>query len=124
MQVWNNIERNNIMTKTYTVAGLATDKNGNTAVRYANDLDKRLKVLKRDGFTNLNFIYTDVPKTKLELCDMMLGRIQFQNDKDLITKEQVDIVMRLDKEVTKREKQNRKQTLFTGSATQLLQAIQ
>ena len=112
------------MTKTYTVAGLATDKNGNTAVRYANDLDKRLKVLVRDGFTNLNFIHTDTPKTKLELCDMMLGLIQFQNNKDLITKEQVNIVLRMDKEVTKRENQNRKQTLFTGSATQLLQAIQ
>jgi len=112
------------MTKTYTVAGIATDKNGNTAVRYANGLDKRLKVLKRDGFTNLNFIHTDTPKTKLELCDMMLGLIQFQNDKDLITKEQVDIVLRMDKEVTKRENQKRKQTLFTGSATQLLQAIQ
>lgn len=112
------------MTKTYTVAGIATDKNGNTAVRYANDLDKRLKVLVRDGFTNLNFIYTDVPKTKIELCDMMLGRIQFQNDKDLINKEKVDIVMRLDKEVTKREKQTRKQTLFTGTAQELLGAIQ
>jgi len=32
--------------------------------------------------------------------------------------------LRMDKEVTKRENQKRKQTLFTGSATQLLQAIQ
>ena len=112
------------MTKLYTVAGLATDSKGNTAVRYANNLEQRLKVLKRDGFTNLNFIHTDTPKTKLELCDMMLGLIQYQNDKDLITKEQVDIVLRMDKEVTKRENQKRKQTLFTGSATQLLQAIQ
>jgi hypothetical protein len=54
---------------------------------------------------------------------MMLGLIQFQNDKGLITKEQVNIVMRLDKEVTKRENQKRKQTLFTGSAEQLLEAI-
>ena len=112
------------MTKTYTVAGLATDKQGQTKVRYANDLDKRLKVLKRDGFTNLNFIHTDTPKTKLELCDMMLGLIQYQNDRDLITKEQVNIILRMDKEVTKQENQKRKQTLFTGSATQLLQAIQ
>jgi hypothetical protein len=112
------------MTKTFTVAGLATDKNGNTTVRYANGLEKRLKVLKRDGFTNLNFIHTDTPKTKIELCNMMLGLIQFQNDKDLITKEQVSIVLQMDKEVTKREKQNRKQTLFTGSAEQLLEAIQ
>lgn len=112
------------MTKLYKVAGLATDKNGNTKVRYANNLEQRLKVLKRDGFTNLNFIHTDTPKTKLELCDMMLGLIQYQNDRDLITREQVDIVLRMDKEVTKRENQKRKQTLFTGSATQLLQAIQ
>jgi hypothetical protein len=111
------------MTKLYTVAGLATDKNGNTKVKYANSLDQRVKVLQRDGFTNLNFVHTDTPKTKIELCDMMLGLIQFQNDKGLITKEQVNIVMRLDKEVTKRENQNRKQTLFTGSAEQLLEAI-
>ena len=111
------------MTKTYTVAGLATDKQGKTKVKYANNLDQRLKVLQRDGFTNLNFIHADTPKTKIELCDMMLGLIQFQNDKGLITKEQVNIVMRLDKEVTKRENQKRKQTLFTGSAEQLLEAI-
>jgi hypothetical protein len=103
------------MTKTYTVAGLATDKNGNTKVRYANDLDKRLKVLKRDGFTNINFIHTETPKTKIELCNMMLGLIQFQNDKDLITKEQVSIVLQMDREVTKRERQQRKQVLVVGT---------
>lgn len=105
------------MTTTYTVAGLATDKNGNTKVRYANDLDKRLKVLKRDGFTNLNFIHTDTPKTKIELCAMMLDLIQFQHDKTLIEKEIVG-------EANKNKKMARKQALFTGTATQLLQAIQ
>jgi hypothetical protein len=103
------------MTKTYTVAGLATDKKGNTKVRYANNLDTRLKVLKRDGFTNLNFIHTDTPKTKIELCNMMLGLIQFQNDKDLITREQVSIVLQMDKEVTKRERQQRKKVLVVGT---------
>ena len=105
------------MTKTYTVAGIATDKNGNTTVRYANDLDKRLKVLMRDGFTNLNFIHTDTPKTKEVLCGMMVGLIQYQNDRQLIIDEMKSIT-------TKTNKQNRKQTLFTGTATQLLQAIQ
>jgi hypothetical protein len=105
------------MTKTYTVAGLATDKNGKTKVRYANDLDKRLKVLQRDGFTNLNFIHSDTPKTKQQLCLEMLGLIQFQFDKKLIENEfrQVNF---------KEMKQNRKQTLYTGSAEQLLSAIQ
>jgi len=104
------------MTKTYTVAGLATDKNGNTKVRYANDLNKRLKVLQRDGFTNLNFIHTDTPKTKQQLCVEMLGLIQFQHDKHLIEREFATLN-------TKDLKQSRKQTLFTGSAEQLLEAI-
>ena len=111
------------MTKLYTVAGLATDKNGNTKVRYANDLNNRLKVLKRDGFTNLNFMFTETPQTKFELCNMMLGLIQFQKDLPLITKEQISIVLHMDKEVTKKERKQRKQTLFTGSAEELLEAI-
>jgi len=104
------------MIKTYTVAGLATDKNGKTKVRYANNLDQRLKILARDGFTNLNFIYTDTPKTKQELCIHMLGLIQFQNDKLLIESEfrQVNF---------KEMKMARKNTLFTGTAEQLLDAI-
>jgi hypothetical protein len=104
------------MTKTYTVAGLATDKNGNTKVRYANDLNKRLKVLKRDGFTNINFIFTETPKTKEVLCGMMIGLIQYQNDRQIIIDEMKSIT-------TKTNKQTRKQTLFTGSAEELLEAI-
>jgi len=104
------------MTKLYTVAGLATDKNGNTKVRYANDLYKRLKVLKRDGFTNINFILTETPKTKTELCKEMLGLIQFQHDRVLIEREFAILN-------TKDLKQSRKQTLFTGSAEELLEAI-
>lgn len=104
------------MTKLYKVAGLATDKNGNTKVRYANDLEQRLKVLKRDGFTNLNFMFTDTPKTKFELCVMMSNLIQFQNDRDIIRKEAY---------ITQKQllKEERKQTLFTGSAEELLEAI-
>lgn len=104
------------MTKTYTVAGLATDSNGNTKVRYANDLDKRLKVLARDGFTNLNFIHSETPQTKEVLCGMMIGLIQYQNDRQIILDEMKNIT-------NKTNKLNRKQTLFTGSAEQLLEAI-
>jgi hypothetical protein len=105
------------MTKTYTVAGLATDKQGKTTVRYANDLDKRLKVLKRDGFTNLNFIHSDTPKTKVELCAEMLNLLQFQNDKAYI-------IMELESIKKKELTINRKNTLYTGSAYELLDAIQ
>jgi uncharacterized membrane-anchored protein len=99
------------MIKTYTVAGIATDKQGNTKVRYANDLNQRLKVLARDGFTNLNFIVVDTPKTKQQLCTEMLGLIQFENNKELINKEILDVNQRL-------KAISRKATLFSGSAEQ------
>lgn len=104
------------MTKTYTVAGLATDSNGKTKVRYANNMDQRLKVLARDGFTNINFIHTDTPKTKMELCNEMLNLIQFQNEKYII-------IIELENIKRKEFTIGRKQALFTGSAEQLLEAI-
>ena len=105
------------MIKTYTVAGLATDKNGNTTVRYANNLDQRLKVLVRDGFTNLNFISIGRPETKKVLCEIMLGMIQFQYDKQIIMDEMNDVATRLNK-------LSRKATLY-GNMTpeQLLEAL-
>ena len=104
------------MTKTYTVAGLATDKQGKTKVKYANGLEKRLKVLQRDGFTNLNFIHSEGPLGPIELCYTMLGMIQFQNDKHIILKE-------IDRQDRRNRKLLRKQILFTGTAEQLLEAI-
>lgn len=105
------------MTKTYTVAGLATDNQGKTKVKYANNLEQRLKVLKRDGFTNLNFIHSEEQLGPIELCHTMLGMIQYQNDKHIILKE-------IDRQDRRNKKILRKRTLYTGSATQLLQAIQ
>ena len=105
------------MTKLYTVAGLATDNQGKTKVKYANNLEQRLKVLKRDGFTNLNFIHSEEQLGPIELCYTMLGLIQYQNDKHIILKE-------IDRQDRRNRKILRKQTLFTGTATQLLQAIQ
>ena len=104
------------MIKTYTTVGLATDKNGNTKVRYCNDLDQRLKILMRDGFTNLNFVTLPMSQTKITLCEHMLTLIQFQHDRAIIEKEIVDVKTRL-KTISRRA------TLFSGSAEQLLEAI-
>jgi hypothetical protein len=104
------------MTKTYTVAGLATDNQGKTKVKYANNLEQRLRVLKRDGFTNLNFIHTDTPKTKVELCAEMLQLIQFQHDRQIVVDEVKSLRMR-------DLNSSRKKTLYTGSAYELWDAI-
>ena len=105
------------MTKTFTVAGLATDNQGKTKVKYANNLEQRLRVLKRDGFTNLNFIHSKESLGPIELCYTMLGLIQYQNDKHIILKE-------IDRQDRRNRKILRKQALFTGTAEQLLEAIQ
>ena len=104
------------MTKTYTVAGLATDSNGKTKVKYANNLNQRIRVLKRDGFTNLNFIHSEGPLAPIQLCHIMLDMIQYQNDKHIILKE-------IDRQSRRNKKLARRQALFTGTAEQLLEAI-
>jgi hypothetical protein len=51
--------------KLFTVAGTAT-QNGTTKVRFANDLVSRVKILTKNGCTNINLIELPRPMTKLE----------------------------------------------------------
>ena len=51
--------------KFFTVAGTAT-QNGITKVRFANDLVARVKILTKNGCTNINLIELPQPMTKLE----------------------------------------------------------
>ena len=51
--------------KTFTVAGTAT-QNGNTKVRFANDLVARIKILNKAGCTAINLIELPSPMTKLQ----------------------------------------------------------
>ena len=51
--------------KLFTVAGVAT-QNGNTKVRFANDLVARVKILAKNGCTNINLIELPKAMTKLE----------------------------------------------------------
>lgn len=51
--------------KLFTVAGVAT-QGGNTKVRFANDLVARVKILAKNGCTDINLIELPKPMTKLE----------------------------------------------------------
>ena len=42
--------------ETFSVAGIATDRNNVTKVRYANNIEKRLVTLFQNKFTNINFV--------------------------------------------------------------------
>ena len=52
--------------KLFTVAGTATNPDGTTKARFANDLVARIKILNKSGCTNINLIELPEPMTKLE----------------------------------------------------------
>ena len=54
------------MEKLFTVAGTATNPDGTTKARFANDLVARIKILNKSGCTNINLIELSKPMTKLE----------------------------------------------------------
>ena len=49
----------------FSVTGIST-LNGKTKVRFANDLVSRVKILVKDGHTDINLIELKEPLTKLE----------------------------------------------------------
>jgi hypothetical protein len=52
--------------KLFTVAGTATNPNGTTKARFANDLVARIKILNKAGCTAINLIELPSPMTKLQ----------------------------------------------------------
>lgn len=52
--------------KLFTVAGTATNPDGTTKARFANDLVARIKILTKANCTNINLVELPQPMTKLE----------------------------------------------------------
>lgn len=59
--------------KLFTVAGTATNPDGTTKVRFANDLVARIKILNKAGCTNLELVELPQPMTKLEAITYLQG---------------------------------------------------
>ncbi len=59
--------KGNFMTneKTFSVAGTATNPDGTTKARFANDLVARIKILNKAGCTNINLVELPEAMTKL-----------------------------------------------------------
>lgn len=70
--------------ETFLVAGIATDKHGNTKVRYANNMEKRLVTLFQNKFTNINFIELPKSMNKIEACEYLLTLDKFKDHTSLI----------------------------------------
>lgn len=52
--------------KLFTVAGTATNPDGTTKARFANDLVARIKILNKAGCTDINLMELPKPMTKLQ----------------------------------------------------------
>jgi hypothetical protein len=52
--------------KLFTVAGTATNPDGTTKARFANDMVSRVKILTKNNCTNINLVELPQPMTKLE----------------------------------------------------------
>ena len=64
--------------KLFTVAGTATNPDGTTKARFANDLVARIKILNKAGCTNINLVELPRGMTKLEALEHLTTLAEFQ----------------------------------------------
>ena len=57
--------------KLFTVAGTATNADGTTKARFANDLVARIKILNKAKCTNINLLELPSPMTKLQALQFL-----------------------------------------------------
>jgi hypothetical protein len=65
--------------KTFTVAGVSTNQ-GVTKVRFANDFVARIKILDKNGHTDVNLKEFSTPLTKAQVCETLLNDASFQDE--------------------------------------------
>lgn len=57
--------------KLFTVAGTATNPDGTTKARFANDLVSRVKILQKHGCTDINLMELPTPMTKIQALEYL-----------------------------------------------------
>jgi len=66
--------------KTFTVAGTATNADGTTKARFANDLVARVKILNKSGCTDINLAELPHAMTKLQALQYLTEQGVTQGD--------------------------------------------
>jgi len=57
--------------KLFSVAGTATNPDGTTKARFANDLVSRVKILQKHGCTDINLMELPTPMTKIQALEYL-----------------------------------------------------
>lgn len=71
-------------TQTFTVVGI-TEHNGNTKIRFTDDMVRRVKQFSKGGATRIDFIDLPEPMTKIEALKYMLTCKEFSSEDDQAT---------------------------------------
>jgi hypothetical protein len=66
--------------KLFTVAGTATNADGTTKARFANDLVARIKILNKAGCTNINLVELPYAMTKLDALQYLTDTQGYTGD--------------------------------------------
>jgi hypothetical protein len=75
-----NLKGNFMTDKLFTVAGTATNADGTTKARFANDLVARIKILNKAGCTNINLMELPTPMTKLQALQYLTEQGHTEGD--------------------------------------------
>ena len=74
--------------KTFTVVGI-TEHEGDTKVRFTDDMGRRVKQFSKGGATRTDFINLPTPMTKIDALKYMLTCKEFQSADDQATIEDI-----------------------------------
>jgi hypothetical protein len=66
--------------KTFSVAGTSRLPNGTVKVRFAKDFVQRIKILSKNGHTDLELIELGEEMTKAQICQMLINHPKFQSE--------------------------------------------
>jgi hypothetical protein len=100
--------------KQFTIAGTATNPDGTTKARFANDLVARIKILNKAGCTNINLMELPTPMTKLEALEFLQTLGTFTGDASYA------IATRTADKLKAAKKSEVSVTLKTGAATKVV----
>ena len=67
-------------TKTFKVAGTTRLPSGTVKVRFANDFVSRIKVLAKNGHTDIELIELGDEMSKADICQMLISHPKFQSE--------------------------------------------
>jgi len=66
--------------KTFSVAGTSRLPSGTVKVRFAKDFVQRIKILSKNGHTELELIELGEEMTKAQICQMLINHPKFQSE--------------------------------------------